>query len=77
LLKLLQCTIDSEITHEFFDMLERRWEGEVGLSEDRQTFTHLFLAVRGADDDLLHGLHGRQYKIGERLGHRIVSLSPY
>jgi hypothetical protein len=73
-LQRLDCRIDRDIANAFFDMLERRWEGEVGFPRERQTFSWLRLTIRGADDDLLGHLYGRRDEMRKRFGPRLVSM---
>lgn len=66
----------------FLDMLEIKWEGEIGLPEaDRRLMSDVRFCVDGPDEAELvsdnpnHSLNSRLNRIQERLGRRRVEFS--
>jgi len=82
-IEILHCSIHHHHADAFLDMLETKWEAEIGLPEaDRRLLSTVALFVDGPDkaehpsdrDPPDHPLTHRLNQIQERLGHRSVEV---
>jgi len=80
-IEVLRCRIHHHIVDAFLDMLETKWEGEIGLPEaDRRLMSDVGFFVDGPDeaeqpsDRPNHPLISRLNRIQERLGRRRVEV---
>ena len=81
-IQALGCRIHHHLVDAFLDMLEIKWEGEIGLPEaDRRLMSDVRFCVDGPDEAELvfdnpnHPLNSRLNRIQERLGRRRVEFS--